>query len=139
MELSRLEPETREGAQAFINKYNPALTIDNFHPKGIKFEDQLGQVVVVVAGTIGEQYIKFTKAHADIFVVVQDSTLLGWTHKNSVIDAEDQYIMPVGSLSKMPRELKFAQECPHLSYFGGWKFGDDKYLYCFGCGKQVVK
>lgn len=139
MRLEVLPPEIRSGVEAFIEKYNPNLTVDNFHPKGIKFQDELGQTVVIVPARKDRSYFFFTKANADIFVLLQDSVMLGWTHVSSVIDADTEFMMPVGSLSKMPKkgELKFAQECKHLAYFGGYSDGG-KYMTCYGCGKEVV-
>ena len=137
MSLDKLQPEIRAGAEAFIDKYQPELTVDNFYPQGIKFTDDLGQTIVVVNAKTQGDYIIFTKANADVFVILEDGLMIGWVHQSSLIDAEDQYMMPVGSLNKMPRHIKFAQDCPHISYFGGYKF-DSKYVLCFGCGKEVV-
>ena len=123
--------------QTFIDKYKPELTVDNFHSKGIKFEDQLGQKTVVVPAEKKNGYWYMVKAHADIFVLTSEGFLLGWVHKSSLIDAEDSYMMPAGSLNKMPKELKFVQDCPHLAYFGGFATGDG-FMRCFGCDKEIV-
>lgn len=137
MSLAQLDESTRHGVESFIKKYNPELTVDNFHAKGILFSDALDQRVVVVNGDIREGYIHFPKGNADIFIITKGETMLGWVHVSSVIDAEDRFMMPIGSLNKMPKELKFAQECPHLAYFGGYSVGDG-FMKCLGCGKEVV-
>lgn len=137
MDLDILPPEIRLGVQSFIKRYNPKLTVDSFHPKGMKFEDSLDQTIVLVPATLSEGYLAFTNADADIFVLCKDELILGWAHKSSLIKSEMTYMLPVRSLSKMPKELKFAQECKHLAYFGGFKF-QSEYVTCYGCGKQIV-
>lgn len=129
--------ELRDPAQMFVTKYKPELTVNNFHSKGIKFDDGLDQTVVLVLSNSDGKYFRFVKAQADIFVLVEDGMLLGWVHRSSVIDAGDEFMMPVGSLNRMPKDLRFAQECKHLSYFGGVKVDSDHFT-CFGCGKEVV-
>jgi len=46
--LQRLNPDIADGVEAFLNRYNPELTVDMIHPQGIKFEDELGNKVVVL-------------------------------------------------------------------------------------------
>ena len=128
----------RNGVEGFIKKYKPTLTVDNFHSKGLKFKDELDQTVVVVPVRMQNGYFFFTKANADIFVLLKDSMMLGWAHTSSLIDAGNEYMMPSGSLNKMPSKLKFAQDCPHISYFGGVRQSTDKYMTCLGCGKEIV-
>lgn len=137
--LDRIGHDTRKGVETFINQYQPPLTVDNFFPQGIKFLDESGKKIVVVAGTVDEKYLSFPKANADIFVIAEQEALLGWVEKNCVIDAGQTFLIPRKSLNKMPKALDgFVQECQHLRYFGGFKFGDDEFVTCFGCGKEVV-
>jgi len=65
--------------------------------------------------------------------------LLGWARNTDLISEGDGWMMPAGSLNKMPKKgvLKFAQECIHMGFFGGYKFNTDHFV-CFGCGKEVV-
>ena len=137
MSLDILPTEMRQGAEAFIDKYKPNLTVDNFHSRGIKFTDDLDQTVVVVPAKSHGGYLLFTKAHADIFVILEEDIMIGWVHVSSLIDAGEEYMVPPSALSRMPRKMKFAQECPHLGFFGGFNFSG-KYITCFGCGKEIV-
>jgi len=136
---SKLDDDVVGGVRSFMDRYNPELTISMVHPQGIKFEDELSNKVVLVAGTIEDRYFHFKKANADIFVLVQDGMLLGWGRRSDFIDSGESWMMPVGALNKMPKAgvLKFAQECKHLGYFGGYKFNTDHFI-CFGCGKEMV-
>jgi len=139
--LNSVAPEVREGVKSFLSRYQPQLTVGNFHPKGLKFDDDLDNTVVVVPAVTRDGYFHFTEAQADIFVLVQESVLLGWVHRSNVLRAEggSACMMPVGSLGKMPKKgnLKFAQECRHLGYFGGYKNNTD-HMICYGCGMEVV-
>jgi len=137
MGLNSLPLDIRPGVETFIKKYKPQLTVDNFHSHGIVFNDELGQRTVVVAGKFEGNYISFVKGNADVFIIAQDEALLGWVHKNATIESDKTLMMPKGSLNKMPKKMKFAQDCPHISYYGGYSFNDE-HVICFGCGKVVV-
>jgi len=139
--LNNVAPEAREGVESFLIRYKPKLTVDNFHPKGLKFVDELGNTVVVVAATTRDGYFHFVEAHADVFVLVDGPALLGWVKTDDVLRSENSYMcmMPIGSLNKMPKrtDLKFAQECRHLAYHGGYRNETD-HTICFGCGMEVI-
>lgn len=139
--LNNVAPEVREGIKSFLIRYKPELTVDNFHPRGLKFVDDLMNTVVVVPCTTRDGYFHFQDANADVFVLVQDSVMLGWVHRDNVLRAEigSDCMMPVGSLGKMPKkgELKFAQECRHLAYHGGYR-DNTSHTVCFGCGMEVI-
>lgn len=137
MSLELVPIEIRAAAEEFIRKYKPKLTVDNFHSKGLKFEDELGHVIVFVPARTQNKYLVFTQAQADVFVLVKGDLMLGWVHRSALIDAETEYMIPVKALNKMPRDLKFAQECRHMAYHGGVKYGEG-YFSCLGCGMEIV-
>ncbi len=128
-----------DGVKSFLDRYQPEMTMDMVHPQGIKFEDELNNKVVVVSAKIEDRYFHFAKANADVFVLVQEAALLGWGRRTDFIDNDTEWMMPVGALNKMPKKglLKFAQECRHMGYFGGYRFNADHFT-CFGCGKEMV-
>jgi hypothetical protein len=136
LSLKTLPEEIRLATEAFIKKYDPSLTVDNFHPRGLKFEDELGQTVVIVPCNLMRGLVEFTTANADVYVLVCDSKIIGWVNE-SFVAGSSSVALPLGSLNKMPKSLKFSTPCPHLAYFGGVKIGDG-YFRCLGCGQDIA-
>lgn len=139
MKLTSVDPKQQAVTSSFAKLYNPTLTVDNFVKQGLLVKDQNGHSVGVAVGELRSGMVHTGQPYADIMVIgVQKGVLLGWTYSDKMIDAGDRFLIPVKALNGLPKTLKFAQKCPHLSVYGGWFNAEERNWECFGCGQSIV-
>lgn len=135
------ETEDFSGALArLIFKYDVSLDFDSFKDhRGITLVDAADRTVacypvITLDGTVRCDREPFT----DVLVLVEGSIVLGWVRHLDVTEIDSSFVLSVKNLNRMPKTFNFAQECPHMSTYGGYWNIEDSAWECFGCGVQLV-
>jgi hypothetical protein len=129
-----------ESVARLILKYDANLDFDSFRDhRGITLLDHSGRTVACYPVITVDGSVRCDKvAFSDVLVLVEGSIVLGWVRRLDVTEIDSSFVLSVKNLNRMPKVFDFAQECPHLSVYGGyWNISDDAWE-CFGCGIQLV-
>lgn len=125
--------------KSFVERYHPHFSVDNFLNEGLIFKDQNGYSVGIAVAVIRDGILHTAKPYADIMVLgTEDGLMLGWVPREKMNNAEDRYLVHAEALNKMPRLMKFSQECPHMSVHGGYYDEEEANWRCFACEQIIV-
>jgi hypothetical protein len=141
---SNTDPNQNKVIGAFVNRYGMSVKVDDFCNEGVVLRDNGGRKVAPAYGKIQGKMIHTGAPYADIMVLGIDSgseqaALIGWIRADLMVNVGAYYMAPLKGLNKMPETLNFAEECPHLSVFGGVYKEDTKGWECLACSKVLVK
>jgi len=139
IDLNTTNPDQSEATRNFLNNYKINLSVDDFVKQGVLVKDRSGRTVGVAYGELRDGTIHTGEPYADVMVIsLRGGVLAGWIHKDKMVDADDRFLVKMKSLSKLPKDFDFVQECPHLSVYGGVFNDDEQNWECLGCGKLII-
>lgn len=133
------DPKQEQAVGAFLNRFGTTVSVDQLCNEGVVLSDLSGRKVAPAYGVIREQMIHTGQPYAEIMVIVLDGGVIaGWVRAESLMFAEDRYIVPVKALNPVPDTFDFAQPCPHMSVYGGIYTDDMPGWQCLGCGQTII-
>lgn len=134
------DPNQNKVVGSFVNKYAINISVDDFCNEGVVLKDLNGRTVAPAYGVVHGKMIHTGKPYAEIMVIGTDNgVLLGWVRADLMVDVGAYHMVPVNGLNKLPDSMRFLEECPHLSVYGGIYTEQSKGWECLNCQKVLVK
>lgn len=133
------DPNQEKAVGAFLNCFGKTVNLDELCNEGVVLTDRGGRKVAPSYGVIRGEMIHTGQPYAEIMVIILDGGVLaGWVRSETMMFAEDRYLVPVKALNPIPDAFDFVQPCPHMSVYGGIYTDDRPGWECLGCGQTII-